>query len=343
MDDDDSVCRSIGTYLRSVGYSVHSVCSGTEALGVLASERFDCMLVDIRMPGMSGLEVMPRALELDRDLAMVVLTAVNDAPTARDALTLGALDYLVKPVDLVVLGSVVERSLHKRRLSVERRNVERMIRHEVETRTAELEREKQSLRKLTLNMVQTLVNAMEAKDIFLRGHSQRVADLSASIAEELHLDADTVEHVRLAGHVHDVGKIGIKESVLNKVEPMTADEFEHIKDHVRIGMEILAPLSQIGVALDYVQDHHEHFDGGGYPRGLKGTNISIGGRILAAADAYDALTSSRAYRAPMPSADTIAYLHRDHVGSLLDPKVFEAMSRVVQRRKKLVFLDDVHA
>jgi HD-GYP domain-containing protein (c-di-GMP phosphodiesterase class II) len=237
----------------------------------------------------------------------------------------------------------VAKALHKRRLAIEQRNVERLIRQEVDTRTAELEQEKRALRTLTVGMVQTLVNAMEAKDPFLRGHSQRVADLAASIAEELALDPDTVEHVRVAGHVHDVGKIGLRESVLNKVEPMTADEFEHIKDHVRIGMEILAPLTHIGVALDYVQDHHEHFDGGGYPRRLKGEAISIGGRILAAADAYDALTSSRAYRAPMTSADTVEYLGRDHVGTLLDPRVFAAMRTVVQRHRKLAFIDDVRS
>ena len=343
MDDDESVCRSIGNFLRTAGYSAHSVGSGVEALGLLASESFDCMLVDIRLPGMSGLEVMPRALALDEDIAMVVLTAVNDAPTARDALTMGAADYLVKPVDLHLLRTVVDKALHKRRLAMERRNVERLIREEVATRTEELEVEKRALRTLTVGLVQTLVNAMEAKDLFLRGHSQRVADLAASIAEELQLDPDTVENVRLAGHLHDVGKIGIKESILNKVEPMTADEFEHIKDHVRIGMEILAPLNHIGQALQYVQDHHEHFDGRGYPRGLAGESISIGGRILAAGDAYDALTSSRAYRAPMTSHDTIEYLEHDHVGSLLDPTVFYAMKRVVQRHRKLVFLDDFSA
>jgi putative two-component system response regulator len=340
MDDDDSVRRSLANFLGSSGFDVSTVASGPEALGLLASEHFDCMLVDIRMPGMSGLDVMPRARELDSELAMIVLTAVNDAPTARNALTQGAADYLVKPVELAELKAVVDKALYRRRLEREQRTVERLIRNEVTTRTAELEREKQALRSLTVGMVQTLVNAMEAKDVFLRGHSQRVADIAASIAEEMSLDPDTVEHVRLAGHLHDIGKIGIRESVLNKVEAMTVDEFEHIKDHVRIGMDILAPLSHVGIALEFVQDHHEHFDGGGYPRGLAGDGISIGGRILAAADAYDALTSSRAYRAPMTSADTITYLQRDHVGSLLDPAVFDAMRSVVERHRKLVFMDD---
>lgn len=343
MDDDPDVRRSMSNFLSSVGYEVVAVQSGTEALGLLAAERFTCMLVDIMMPGMNGLDVMPRARQMDRDLAMVVLSAVNDAPSARSALIHGASDYLIKPVELSDLQQVIENAIHQRRLAIEQRNVERLIRQEVAAKTTELEAERRALDTLTLGMVQALVNAMEAKDVYLRGHSQRVAHLAASIAEEMELDADTVEQVRIAGHLHDVGKIGIKESVLNKIEPMTADEFEHIKDHVRIGLEILAPLKHIGRVLEFVQDHHEHFDGKGYPRKIAGNAISVGGRILAAADAYDALTSRRAYRAPMTSGDTIDYLARDHVGSLLDPKVFDAMRRIVVRRTKLVFIDDVHA
>src|SRR6185312_1236651 len=129
--------------------------------------------------------------------------------------------------------------------------------------------------------------------------------LAASIADGMSLDPDAVEAVRMAGHLHDVGKIGIREEVLNKPGALTPEEFAHVKDHVRVGMEILAPLKHLGVALQYVQDHHEHYDGSGYPRGLVGQAISIGGRILAAADAFDALTSRRAYREPLSPRETV--------------------------------------
>jgi putative nucleotidyltransferase with HDIG domain len=167
-----------------------------------------------------------------------------------------------------------------------------------------------------------------------------VAELAVSIADTMELDTDTIEAVRLAGRLHDVGKIGIREHVLDKPGRLTPEEFDHVKDHVRIGMEILAPLKHLGVVLDYIRDHHEHFDGAGYPNGVAGDRISLGGRILAAADAFDALTSKRAYRDPMTARETIEYLGKQ-TGTLLDATVYEALREVVLRGKTLVFIDDV--
>lgn len=339
VDDEETIRLAMSKFLRSRGYDVRTAESGAEALRHLENSSFACMLCDVRMPGMSGVELVPLALAREPDMAIMMLTAVNDAPTATVALSKGALDYLVKPIELSDLEKAVERALHKRALLIEQRRVEQMIREEVDLRTAELEREKEALRELTVSIAETLINAMEAKDVYLRGHSQRTSALAASMAEELGLDADTVENVRLAGRLHDIGKIGIREVILNKPSSLTPEEFEHVKDHVRIGMEILSPLKHIGTTLQYVQDHHEHWDGKGYPRKLAGEKISIGGRILAAADAYDALTSKRAYRDPMTPEQTVEYLAQ-HSGVLLDPRVYEVMKRVVGRRNALTFLDD---
>jgi putative two-component system response regulator len=338
VDDEESIRRAIGKFLRTRGFDVITAESGDEALQQLAQQGFVLMLCDVRMPGLSGVDVVPRALQLDSELAIMMLTAVNDAPTATESLSHGAMDYLMKPVELADLEVAIDRALHKRALLIEQRRVERMIREEVAQRTEELEREKEALRDLTVRVAETLINAMEVKDVYLRGHSQRVAELAASVAEELGLGPDAVEHVRLAGRLHDVGKIGTREAVLNKPGKLTPEEFEHVKEHVRIGMDILAPLKHIGEALRYVHDHHEHWDGAGYPRGLKGNDISIGGRILAAADAFDALTSQRAYREPMDPRTTIEFLE-DHVGRLLDPDIYTALKRVVARRKTLTFID----
>jgi response regulator RpfG family c-di-GMP phosphodiesterase len=340
VDDEETIRLALGKFLKTRGYDVHTAESGPAALEHLERNRFVLMLCDVRMPGMSGVEVVPRALRIDPDLAIMMLTAVNDAPTATEALSSGAYDYLMKPIELVDLQQAVERALHKRDLAIEQRKVERLIREEVALRTAELEREKGALRGLTVNIVETLINAMEAKDLYLRGHSQRVAALGASIADQLGLDPDTVENVRLAGRIHDVGKIGIREEILNKPGKLTPEEFAHIKDHVRIGMEILAPLKHIGDALRYVHDHHEHHDGMGYPRGLKDEQISIGGKILAAADAFDALTSKRAYREPLTQDDTLRLLEQ-HVNRLLDPRVYAALKSVVGRGASIVFLDEI--
>lgn len=343
VDDEDTIRTALARFLRGQGYEVEVADSGAAALAALERQRFVVMLCDVRMPEMSGLDVVPKALRLDADLAILMLTAVNDAATATDALSHGAMDYLVKPIELAELQRAVERAAHRRHLEIERRRVEEHIREEVALRTAELEREKAALHALTIGVAETLINAMEAKDVYLRGHSSRVADLAASIADELGLDADTVENVRLAGRLHDVGKIGIREAVLNKPSSLTKEEFEHVKDHVRIGMEILSPLKHIPVAVEFVHDHHEHFDGQGYPRGRSGTQISIGGRILAACDAFDALTSRRAFREAMDQRETLEYLEKNALGRLLDPSVFVALKRVVERRKTLTFIDDLHS
>jgi putative two-component system response regulator len=331
VDDETLITTALARYLRSRGYDVETASSGQDALITLASSRFALMVCDVRMPGLSGLEVVPRALQIDPDLAVLMLTGVNDAPTATGALATGAFDYLLKPVELADLREAIERALHRRELEIDRRTVERMIREEVASRTEELEREKHALRTLSIGTVEALVNAMEAKDEYLRGHSRRVAELSASVAAELQLDVDTIEHIRVAGRVHDIGKIGIHEWILNKPGSLTRDEFAHVKEHVRIGMEILAPLKHLGMAARFVEDHHEHWDGQGYPSGKAGEAISIGGRILTATDAFDALTSERPYRNPRTPRETVEYLGA-RAGDLLDPRVYQALARVVLGR-----------
>jgi putative two-component system response regulator len=342
VDDESAIRQAIARFLRERGYDVHVCGSGPAALALLEHERFVVMLCDIRMPEMSGLEVVPRALELDRDLAVLMLTAVNEASAATEALSRGALDYLVKPVALVDLQAAVERAVHRRQLEIDRRNVERHIREEVMLRTTELEKEKAALHALTIGIAETLINAMEAKDVYLRGHSRRVAAQAASVAEGLGLDADVVENIRLAGRLHDIGKIGIREDILNKPGALTDDEYAHVKEHVRIGMEILEPLRHIPEALEFIHDHHERFDGSGYPRGKRGADISIGGRILTACDAFDAMTSRRAFREAFDEKQTIEHLQAE-VGRLLDPQVFAALEKVVARRLTLTFIDDRHA
>jgi putative two-component system response regulator len=342
VDDDVTMRDATARFLGERGYDVHECESGPAALELLRHERFVVLLCEVRMPEMSGVDLVPRALELDRNLAVLMLTAVNEANAATEALTRGALDYLVKPVALPDLHMAIERAIHRRQLEIDRRDVERHVRDEVVLRTIELERERATLHGLTIGIAETLVNAMEAKDVYLRGHSRRVGEQAASVAEEMALDADLVENVRLAGRLHDIGKIGIREDILNKPGALTAEEYAHVQEHVRIGMKILAPLSHIPEALEFIHDHHERFDGSGYPRGRVGSEISIGGRILAACDAFDAMTSRRAYREAFDQQTTIGRLETD-VGRLLDPEVFAALQSVVVRRQTLSFIDDLHA
>ncbi len=338
VDDEEVIRTSLARFLRARGFDVTTADSGANALVAMQQERFVAMLSDIRMPEMTGLELVPQAHAMDPDLAIIMLTAVNDAPTATEALGMGAMDYLMKPVELGDLATALERALHKRALAIEQRKVERLIREEVAAQTEELRLERERLHSMVIETVQALVRAQETKDPFMRGHSDRVADLAGSIASRLGLDDDEVDSIRLAARVMDVGKIGIRESVLNKPGALTAEEFEHVKSHVTMSIEIISAIKPLQKVLDPVRHHHEHFDGTGYPAGLKGEQISLGGRILSAADTFDALTSRRAWREPMTSADAVAFLE-ERSGSLLDPQVFAALRGTVSRRKTLQFLD----
>ena len=199
--------------------------------------------------------------------------------------------------------------------------------------------ELQQLETLSTGIAQALIKAMEAKSPYLRGHSHRVAATAAAIAAELHLDDALVEQIRLAGRLHDVGKIGIREEILDKPSGLTSDEFAHVKEHVRIGMEILSPLEHLGPVLDFVAHHHERLDGSGYPRGLRGDDITLGGRIVGAADVFDALTSPRAYRDAMTVGDAFTFMASLGARGVC-PTVLPALARVVHSGHVLVFLND---
>lgn len=188
-------------------------------------------------------------------------------------------------------------------------------------------------------VVHALINAMEAKSPFLRGHSHRVAALAATLAAELEMPDDMVEQVRLAGLLMDVGKIGVRESVLDKPEQLTAAEFAHVQEHVAIGLNILAPLRQVGPIRDFIAHHHERIDGSGYPDGLKGDEVSLGGRLLGAADAFDACTSPRAYRDAMASDEALEWLKSLGPRGIC-PTVLPALERVVRNSRVLVFIND---
>lgn len=342
VDDEDTLRLVLGKYLRARGFDVATAESGQAALEMLAESRFDLMLCDVRMPGMSGVEIVPAARAACPGLGIVMLSAVNDAPTATQAMSSGVLDYLTKPIELPVLLDAVRRALHRRTLLSEQHRVERAIREEVAARTHQLEQEQARLRELTVRVVETLVNAMEARDVYQRGHSARVAALAASIAESMGLAPDVVEDIRIAGRLHDIGNIGVREDLLGKPAPLNPEEFAQMREHVRIGVEILEPLEHIGRAVTFIGDHHERFDGSGYPAGRSGEQISIGGRILAAADSFDALTSRRAYRNALTPEEAVEHL-RAQSGRMLDPRVYEALLGAVKQQHTLTFVDPRHS
>jgi putative two-component system response regulator len=331
VDDEEPIRNALKRFLEGEQFAVHTAASGQEALTALQQHDIALMLADIRMPGMSGIDLVPQALEVAPDLAVVMLSAVNDATTAALCMQRGAMDYLTKPIELDDLARAVQRALRRRAGLVESRHLEVQLKEEWARERAEAHR-------VTSATLEAMVNAMEARDPYLRGHSARVADLAATVAAHLRLSDDEVEQIRLAGRLHDIGKIGTRESVMNKQGPLTPEEYEHVKQHVIIGSQILSPLVHLGPVLGSVRSHHERWDGTGYPDGLRGEEIPIGARIIGAAEIYDALCTSRPYQEKLPSPQAIRRMG-DLAGTVLDPKVFAALAEVVTRRRSLVFLE----
>jgi putative nucleotidyltransferase with HDIG domain len=297
------------------------------------------LVLDVRMPGLSGIDLVPKVLEIEPNAAILMLTAVNDATTASLCMQRGAMEYLTKPIDLEELHKAIQRALKRRDALLESDELNKWLKEEVAVRTAELRREQANLQRISVATLEVLVNALEAKDPYSRGHSARIADLSAMVAAEMGLEDEDVESVRTAGRLHDIGKIGIREEVLVKQGPLTDSEYEHVKQHVVVGSQILAPLTHLREVIHYVRSHHERWDGRGYPDGLKGEEIPIGARILAAVEVYDALTTSRPYQEKMSSEFAVERM-RDLTGAGIATEVFDALEAVVSQRQTLVFLDD---
>jgi putative nucleotidyltransferase with HDIG domain len=338
VDDEEPIRNALKRFLTGEQVTVHTAGSGPEALSVLRQHDVALMLCDVRMPGMSGVDLVPQALEVAPDLAIVMLTAVNDATTAALCMQRGAMDYLTKPLELADLGRAVQQALRRRASQVESRQLDVHLKEGFAARAADWERERAQVHRVTVATLDALVNAMEARDPYLRGHSARVADLSATIAAHLGLSDDEVEQVRLAGRLHDIGKIGTREGVMNKQGPLTPDEYDHVKQHVIIGSQILAPLEHLGPVLGAVRSHHERWDGAGYPDGLRGEEIPISARIVGAAEVYDALSTTRPYQNKL-STDQAVRRMGELVGTVLDAKIFAALAEVVTRRRSLVFLE----
>jgi putative two-component system response regulator len=339
VDDEAAIRHSIRKYLVREGYEVTTAATGDEALALLRRRKFSGMLLDVNLPGTSGVDLVPRVLELEPSLALLMLTAVNDATSAALCLQRGALDYLLKPIDLPVLGRAIQNALRRRDTMLEDRQINRWLKEEVALRVAERRLEQATQERLSVATLEALVNALEAKDPHLRGHSARVADLSASVAAQMGCSDETVEAVRTGGRLHDIGKIGIREEVLNKQGPLTDDEYEHVKQHVLVGSQILAPLVHLKEVITFVRSHHERWDGFGYPDRLAGDAIPLGARIIGAVEIYDALTTSRPYQEKMPPEIAVERM-RDLLGSVLDPAVHQALEAVTSQRQALVFLDD---
>jgi putative two-component system response regulator len=342
VDDEDALRGALLRYLSQQGFQVYGAASAAEGLEAVQLHRITAVLLDVRMPDKSGVDTVPDLLRADPELAIIMLTAVNDATTASLCLQRGAMDYLLKPIDLGDLDRAIRNALRRRDEAIASQQKSLILKEEVLSRTAELRRERAKLERLGVATLEALVNALEAKDAHSRGHSARVAELAALVAAEMGGSDLEVEAVRTAGRLHDIGKIGVHETVLNKEGPLTPEEFAHVRGHVTIGSQILAPLVHLGDVIPFVRHHHEHWDGNGYPDGLSGEAIPLGARILGATEIYDALTTARPYQDKMTPTAAITRME-ELAGRVIDPSVLEALVAVVGRKRGGDLMDDATA
>ncbi len=318
IDDDAQVRHAIARVIEGHGLATVEAASGSEALALLQrSGEIPLVISDIYMPEMDGVTFLREALRRFPDMAIIMLTGVAEVTTAVECLKLGALDYISKPVLVEEVRARVDKALEKRQLVLQNR----FYQQNLESRVRDLDRRN---RGSLINGVQTLVHALEAKDAYTSGHSSRVSRYAVKTAVLLGYTADRLEHMRLGGELHDIGKIGTREDILNKPGPLTPEEFEHIKVHATLGERILTPfLSESPMVLRIVRHHHERMDGGGFPDGLRGADIPSEARIVAVVDAFDAMTTNRAYRASRTPADALVEL-RQCAGTHFDREVVEA-------------------
>jgi putative two-component system response regulator len=305
VDDDAQVRQVLTRIIATQGLSPMEASSGADALNVLkrVGEMPIC-ISDIYMPEMDGVTFLREALQRYPDMAIIMLTGMAEVNTAVECLKLGALDYISKPVMVEEVRARLLKALEKRRLVLENRFYQQSL----ELRVRDLDRKN---RASLINGVQMLVQALEAKDAYTSGHSSRVSRYATKTAVRLGFTDDALEHVRLGGELHDIGKIGTREAILNKPGPLTSEEFHHIKEHSALGEKILAPfLAQSPAVLRIVRSHHERMDGSGFPDALRGDRIPLEARIVAVVDAFDAMTTNRAYRPSLAVGEAIQELRR---------------------------------
>ena len=325
VDDEMDIVAVLAEGLEYAGYTCVTAHSGEEALRCLGEESFDALLTDIHMPRMRGDELQRIARQYDPSLAVLLVTAASDLQAAVQCLNEGVFDYLTKPFELSDVVVRVSKALGRRNLLREQQRLIGMNLNYQATPEEQVGEQAERIRLMFQNALKTLSYALEAKDIYTQDHSQRVADIAVAIASGLRRsDTDFHERLHFAALLHDIGKIGVPEAVLNKPDGLTPEEREIIKRHPVIGETILRPLSLDPLILEVVRSHHEQWDGGGYPDGLRGSQIPFGARIVSVADTYDAMTSARSYRAGMPHEKALAIL-REGAGKQWDAQVVRQM------------------
>ncbi len=311
VDDERAVVEVHKKLLEKRGYEVIVAYNGVEALSKVASEAPDLVLTDVSMPEMDGLQLCDK-LKKDKCTGLVpiiMVTAMDDFDNKIRGIEIGADDFLTKPIR--------PRELYARVRSLLR----------IKSLTDNLESAE--------TVIFSLANAIEAKDHFTKGHIDRVSSLARNLGKHIGLSQEDINTLEKGGALHDIGKIGVKDTILNKPGKLTAEEFEEVKKHPEIGERICRPLHSLEPVLPIIKHHHEKYDGSGYPSELAGEDIPLLARVMAIVDVYDALRSKRAYRDELPHSDSMKILKEETLNRKFDPLLLAKFEELIEARPDL--------
>jgi putative nucleotidyltransferase with HDIG domain len=330
VDDDPTVRDVLGTLLAEEGYDCALASTAEEALSLAVTQEFHLVLSDVKMPGKDGVWLLEQLKQARPTTSVLVLTAFGDTEAAVDCLRRGAADYLLKPPRPTDLVRAIERALAKRRLEIARQRYKLHLEERVEEKTAELSRALREVEASYATTLEALVAALDAREQETGDHSQRVVRFTLAIADQLGAMRDRPEIARGA-LLHDIGKIGVPDAILLKPGPLTPDEWVEMRRHPQIGWNIVRSIAFLQSTSELVLAHHERWDGGGYPSGLKGEQIPLGSRIFMIADTLDAMMSDRPYR----KRTTLAAARKEIArcaGTQFDPRCVEAFLAIEDRQ-----------
>ena len=322
VDDEEIICNILARRLTREGYSCTTAHNGREGLNHFYKDTFSLIISDIKMPEMDGVELLKKVKAVNPNMMVIMVTAYPEIDMAVEAMRLGAYDFLIKPADLDFVVLSVKKALEKKRLEEEVDTYHKNLEKLVEERTAKLQQAYRTLKKAHLDSVKVLAEAIDAKDPYTRGHSDRVRRMSLNIAQQMSFTEEKLEILEYGALLHDIGKIGIKDEVLQKPGSLSPEEYRYIQEHPLIGVKIVEGIEFFKNKVPMIRHHHEHFDGSGYPDGLAGEAIPLEARIITVPDAFDAMTSVRPHRRAMPLQDVLMELETGK-GKQFDPKILE--------------------